>query len=163
MWSVSRRVPASAEDVWALLTDTGRWAAWGPSVTGVESAPAGTAPLPSGSAAAERSALSWGWRCPTPLRRLRPDAPGHGGWREFRRPGTASSRRTAAASSRSLCPGGRRCTCRSAPRRCAGLSGSQRPNGFPACRTFCAGRCPRGHFPVNTPRLCRPNAIHWQA
>lgn len=42
-WSVSRRVTASAEDVWALLTDTGRWPDWGPSVTGVVPAPAGAA------------------------------------------------------------------------------------------------------------------------
>ncbi|MEC5189830.1 MULTISPECIES: SRPBCC family protein [unclassified Arthrobacter] len=47
-WSVSRRVPASAEDVWALLTDTGQWPAWGPSVTGVEPARAGAPPAPLG-------------------------------------------------------------------------------------------------------------------
>ena len=35
-FSVSRRIAASAEDVWALLTDTGTWPAWGPSITGVE-------------------------------------------------------------------------------------------------------------------------------
>ena len=37
-FSVSRRIAASAEDVWALLTDTGKWPAWGPSITGVEPA-----------------------------------------------------------------------------------------------------------------------------
>lgn len=42
---VSRRIAASAEDVWALLTDTRQWPAWGPSITGVEPAPAG---LPAG-------------------------------------------------------------------------------------------------------------------
>ena len=40
-FSVSRRIAASAEDVWALLTDTGKWPAWGPSITGVEPAAAG--------------------------------------------------------------------------------------------------------------------------
>ena len=40
-FSVSRRIAASAEDVWTLLTDTGQWPAWGPSITGVEPAPAG--------------------------------------------------------------------------------------------------------------------------
>ena len=40
-FSVSRRIAASAGDVWALLTDTGTWPAWGPSITGVEPAPAG--------------------------------------------------------------------------------------------------------------------------
>lgn len=42
-FSVSRRIAAPAEDVWALLTDTGTWPAWGPSITGVEPAgiPAG--------------------------------------------------------------------------------------------------------------------------
>ena len=51
-FSVSRRIAAPAEDVWALLTDTGTWPAWGPSVTGVEPAgipaghPAGPAPGP---------------------------------------------------------------------------------------------------------------------
>ena len=41
-FSVSRRIAASAEDVWALLTDTGKWPDWGPSITGVE--PAGGVP-----------------------------------------------------------------------------------------------------------------------
>ena len=40
-FSVSRRVAASAEDVWALLTDTRTWPVWGPSVTAVEPAAAG--------------------------------------------------------------------------------------------------------------------------
>lgn len=40
-FSVSRRIAASAEDVWALLTDTRQWPAWGPSITGVEPDPAG--------------------------------------------------------------------------------------------------------------------------
>jgi len=40
-FSVSRRIAASAEDVWALLTDTATWPAWGPSITGVKPAPAG--------------------------------------------------------------------------------------------------------------------------
>lgn len=40
-FSVSRRVTASAEDVWALLTDTTRWPDWGPSITAVEPATAG--------------------------------------------------------------------------------------------------------------------------
>lgn len=40
-FSVSRRIAAPAEDVWALLTDTGKWPAWGPSITGVEPAAAG--------------------------------------------------------------------------------------------------------------------------
>ena len=40
-FSVSRRIAASAEDVWSLLTDTRQWPAWGPSITGVEPAPAG--------------------------------------------------------------------------------------------------------------------------
>ena len=39
-FSVSRRVAASTEDVWDLLTDTGTWPAWGPSITGVEPAAA---------------------------------------------------------------------------------------------------------------------------
>lgn len=45
-FSVSRRIAASAEDVWALLTDTGKWPAWGPSITGAEPAAAspGSAP-----------------------------------------------------------------------------------------------------------------------
>lgn len=42
-FSVSRRVAAPAEDVWALLTDTERWPAWGPSITGVEPAVGGLA------------------------------------------------------------------------------------------------------------------------
>lgn len=40
-FSVSRRVAASVEVVWALLTDTRKWPAWGPSITGVEPAAAG--------------------------------------------------------------------------------------------------------------------------
>ena len=40
-FSVSRRIAASAEDVWALLTDTGKWPDWGPSITGVEPAAPG--------------------------------------------------------------------------------------------------------------------------
>ena len=47
-FSVSRRIAASAEDVWVLLTDTGQWPAWGPSITGVEPGPAG---IPAGHAA----------------------------------------------------------------------------------------------------------------
>jgi hypothetical protein len=43
-FSVSRRIAASTEDVWALLTDTSRWPAWGPSITGVEPAAARPAP-----------------------------------------------------------------------------------------------------------------------
>jgi len=35
-FSVSRGIAASAEEVWALLTDTGKWPEWGPSITGVE-------------------------------------------------------------------------------------------------------------------------------
>jgi uncharacterized protein YndB with AHSA1/START domain len=35
-FSVSRHIPASAADVWALLTDVGRWPEWGPSVKGTE-------------------------------------------------------------------------------------------------------------------------------
>ena len=42
-FSVSRRVAAPAEDVWALLTDTEKWSAWGPSITGVEPAVGGLA------------------------------------------------------------------------------------------------------------------------
>lgn len=34
----SIEIPAPAAAVWNLLIDTSRWAAWGPSVTGVESA-----------------------------------------------------------------------------------------------------------------------------
>ncbi len=41
-FSVSRRIAAPAEDVWALLTDTCKWPAWGPSITGVEPAAAGS-------------------------------------------------------------------------------------------------------------------------
>lgn len=37
-FSVSRRVAAPAGVVWKLLTDTGKWPAWGPSITGVEPA-----------------------------------------------------------------------------------------------------------------------------
>jgi uncharacterized protein YndB with AHSA1/START domain len=37
-FSVSRRIAAPAQDVWALLTDTAQWPAWGPSITGVEPA-----------------------------------------------------------------------------------------------------------------------------
>ncbi|AOT02418.1 SRPBCC family protein [Arthrobacter sp. U41] len=40
-FSVSRRVAAPVADVWALLTDTAKWPAWGPSITGVEPATAG--------------------------------------------------------------------------------------------------------------------------
>ncbi len=40
-FSVSRRMAVSPEVVWDLLTDTGAWPAWGPSVTGVEPAAAG--------------------------------------------------------------------------------------------------------------------------
>lgn len=51
-FSVSRRIAAPAEDAWDLLTDTGRWPAWGPSVTGVEPAaaasPAAPVPAPGG-------------------------------------------------------------------------------------------------------------------
>ena len=47
-FSVSRRVAAPTEDVWALLTDTTKWPAWGPSITGVEPA---TARLTAGPAA----------------------------------------------------------------------------------------------------------------
>ena len=47
-FSVSRRMAASVEDVWALLTDTGKWPAWGPSITGVEPAGTGSAPVSGG-------------------------------------------------------------------------------------------------------------------
>ncbi|MCB5292005.1 SRPBCC family protein [Arthrobacter sp. SO3] len=47
-FSVSRRIAAPAEDAWDLLTDTGKWPAWGPSITGVEPATAGS---PAGPAA----------------------------------------------------------------------------------------------------------------
>jgi uncharacterized protein YndB with AHSA1/START domain len=47
---VSRRIAAPAEVVWALLTDTGQWPDWGPSITGVEPATAGT-PAAAGPAA----------------------------------------------------------------------------------------------------------------
>ena len=51
-FSVSRRVAASVEDVWALLTDTGTWPDWGPSITGVEPVQAGTLTgVPAGTAA----------------------------------------------------------------------------------------------------------------
>ena len=43
-FSVSRRIAAPAEDVWALLTDTGKWPAWGPSITGVEPVGRGVRP-----------------------------------------------------------------------------------------------------------------------
>ncbi|WP_356815812.1 SRPBCC family protein [Arthrobacter sp. Bi26] len=43
-FSVSRRIAASTEDVWALLTDTSRWPDWGPSITGVEPAAARPGP-----------------------------------------------------------------------------------------------------------------------
>ena len=49
-FSVSRRVAAPTEDVWALLTDTAKWPAWGPSITGTGPA-AGTAGLTTGPAA----------------------------------------------------------------------------------------------------------------
>ena len=57
-FSVSRRIAASAEDVWALLTDTGTWPAWGPSVTGVEPAgnPAGPPAGPASGPIAETAA-----------------------------------------------------------------------------------------------------------
>ena len=45
-FSVSRRIAAPAEDVWALLTDTEKWPAWGPSITGVE--PAAAVPAAAG-------------------------------------------------------------------------------------------------------------------
>ncbi|BCW68291.1 hypothetical protein NicSoilB4_30540 [Arthrobacter sp. NicSoilB4] len=52
-FSVSRRVAASAEDVWTLLTDTGQWPAWGPSITGVEPARTGIPAGPEAGRAAE--------------------------------------------------------------------------------------------------------------
>ncbi|MET4137299.1 SRPBCC family protein [Pseudarthrobacter sp. PvP090] len=55
-FSVSRRIAASAEDVWALLTDTGKWPAWGPSITGVEPATA-SAGFAAGSSGRVRSVL----------------------------------------------------------------------------------------------------------
>ncbi|MGP4031903.1 SRPBCC family protein [Pseudarthrobacter sp. 1C304] len=48
MFSVSRRVPAAPDDVWALLTDPAKWPAWGPSITGVEPAEDGAAGGPGG-------------------------------------------------------------------------------------------------------------------
>ena len=42
-FSVSRRIAAPADAVWALLADTDKWPAWGPSITGVEPAAAGPA------------------------------------------------------------------------------------------------------------------------
>ena len=68
-FSVSRRIAASTEDVWALLTDTSRWPDWGPSITGVEPAAARPGPAPGPHpeglrpAAAARSAPSWARRC----------------------------------------------------------------------------------------------------
>jgi uncharacterized protein YndB with AHSA1/START domain len=44
-FSISRRVAAPAGVVWKLLTDTGQWPAWGPSITGVEPATAAAASL----------------------------------------------------------------------------------------------------------------------
>lgn len=40
-FSVSRRVAAPTEDIWALLTDTGKWPEWGPSITCAGPATAG--------------------------------------------------------------------------------------------------------------------------
>lgn len=58
-FSVSRRVDAPAEVVWKLLTDTGQWPAWGPSVSGVEPATAGleSSELRSGSRGRVRTIL----------------------------------------------------------------------------------------------------------
>ncbi len=55
-FSVSRRVAASTEDVWALLIDTRTWPVWGPSITGVEPAAAGpgSGPGPGGLAFGSR-------------------------------------------------------------------------------------------------------------
>lgn len=41
--AVSRRVAASPDVVWSLLTDIRQWPEWGPSVRAVEPAPAGSA------------------------------------------------------------------------------------------------------------------------
>ncbi len=59
-FSVSRRIAAPAEDVWALLTDTGTWPAWGPSITGVEPAgiPAGPPAGPASGPAAVTAAVT---------------------------------------------------------------------------------------------------------
>ena len=51
-FSVSRRIAASAEDVWALLTDTAKWPVWGPSITGVEPAGGGIPAEPASAPAA---------------------------------------------------------------------------------------------------------------
>ena len=56
-FSVSRRIAASAEDVWELLTDTAKWPAWGPSITGVEPAGGG---IPAGPATGPASAPAAG-------------------------------------------------------------------------------------------------------
>ena len=61
VFSVSRRVAASVEDVWSLLTDTRKWPDWGPSVAGVTPAaaagPAGTGGLRLGSRGRVRTVL----------------------------------------------------------------------------------------------------------
>ena len=50
-FSVSRRVAAPPEDVWALLTDTAMWPDWGPSITGTAPAPGARAGVATGPAA----------------------------------------------------------------------------------------------------------------
>jgi uncharacterized protein YndB with AHSA1/START domain len=56
-FSVSRRIAAPAEEVWALLTDTGKWPAWGPSITGVEPAGRAAGGLAPGSRGTVRTVL----------------------------------------------------------------------------------------------------------
>lgn len=56
-FSVSRRMAASTEDVWVLLTDTRMWPAWGPSITGVEPAGPGSGGLAVGSRGKVRTVL----------------------------------------------------------------------------------------------------------
>ena len=53
-FSVSRGIAASAEEVWALLTDTRKWPEWGPSITGVD--PAAGTPQPGWPAAGNPAA-----------------------------------------------------------------------------------------------------------
>ncbi|MDP9982503.1 hypothetical protein J2W14_001891 [Pseudarthrobacter oxydans] len=72
-FSVSRRIAAPAEDVWALLTDTGTWPAWGPSITGVEPAgiPAGPPAGPAGPPAGPASVTAAGGLAPGSRGRVR--------------------------------------------------------------------------------------------